>query len=133
MWNNKKTIRLGVLIGALAAGTLGLTSTAAASAPPAPKPGPAVVSAMWTSTYGSVLVVGGSGPLAGAPLYGITSDALGMFGCNPTPVEKTLFGPTTCTGPESDIFNNVMTDEWPALNTTGAPIAGPGVDRHLLG
>jgi predicted lipoprotein with Yx(FWY)xxD motif len=39
----------------------------------------------------------------------------------------------TCTGPESDILNNVDSDDWPALTTTGAPVAGPGVNRQLLG
>ncbi len=90
-----------------------------------------VVSSLGSSAYGPVLVVGGTGPLAGAPLYMITSDANGTFGCTTT-LEQTDQGPITCTGPESDIFNNVLTDEWPALTTTHSAVAGPGVDQDLL-
>ena len=75
---------------------------------------------------------GGSGPLAGAPLYILSSDAYGKFGCT-TVLENTFQGPTTCTGPESDVVNSVQTDEWPAFTTTGDPVAGPGVNDGLLG
>jgi predicted lipoprotein with Yx(FWY)xxD motif len=92
----------------------------------------AVVSTLTTPAYRSVLVVGGSGPLAGAPLYIISSDAYGRFGCT-TVLEPTFQGPLTCTGPESDAVNDVQTDEWPALTTTGDPVAGPGVNSGLLG
>jgi len=91
-----------------------------------------VIDAMSTAAYGSVLVVGGTGPLANVPLYDITSDANGMYGCTTTP-EPTFEGTITCTGPESDFLNGVPTDEWPALTTTGPPVAGPGVNRYLLG
>jgi predicted lipoprotein with Yx(FWY)xxD motif len=66
-------------------------------------------------------------------LYAISSDARGKFGCTPGPLVTTFEGPLTCTGPTSDFINGVMTDEWPALTTQGRPIAGPGVNRHLLG
>lgn len=92
----------------------------------------AVVSTLTTPAYRSVLVVGGSGPLAGAPLYILSSDAYGKFGCT-TVLENTFQGPLTCTGPESDIANNVQTDEWPAFTTVGDPVAGPGVNDGLLG
>ena len=90
-----------------------------------------VIAAMSTTAYGPVLVVGGTGPLAGAPLYMISSDAGGNFGCT-TALASTFEGPITCTGPESDFINGVASDEWPALTTTGNPVAGPGVYRWLL-
>ncbi|HLI57431.1 MAG TPA: hypothetical protein VKY26_10435 [Actinomycetota bacterium] len=100
--------------------------------PGGPNPNAAVVSALSTSSYGSVLVAGGTGPLAGAPLYAITSDDEGRFGCT-TVTETTFQGPLTCTGPESDVFNGIQTDEWPAFTTVGRPVAGPGVKQWLLG
>ena len=120
---------LGLASGAGAA-TMG-RSMAGASASAASTKG-TVVTALSTSAYGTVLTVGGTGPLAGAPLYAITSDADGHFGCT-TILESTFQGSITCTGPESDIFNQVMTDEWPSLDTIGKPVAGPGVNRDLLG
>lgn len=122
--------RLGTAVSAVA--LLGVAWVLPAQASANERSGATMVSAMWTAGYGSVLMVG-SGPLTGFPLYAISSDAYGRYGCPPSPVVSTFQGAITCTGPESDIFNNVTTDEWPALNTTGAPIAGPGVDQHLLG
>jgi predicted lipoprotein with Yx(FWY)xxD motif len=128
----------GLLIGL--GGMATASAAGAASMQPAVVGGPAanipsnraVVSMLTTPAYGSVLVVGGSGPLAGAPLYAISSDAYGRFGCT-TVLTNTFQGPITCTGPESDIANNVQTDEWPAFTTTGDPVAGPGVNDDLLG
>ena len=37
-------------------------------------------------------------------------------------------GPGSCSGDSSD-----KTAEWPAITTTGAPVAGPGVSQKLLG
>jgi predicted lipoprotein with Yx(FWY)xxD motif len=93
-----------------------------------------------TSTYGSVLVVGGGAgnQLSGYPVYEFSGDADGRFACGRT--TQLGFDPgsdhdilLTCSGPESDIIGNGYTDDWPALTTTGAPVAGPGVDRKLLG
>ena len=81
------------------------------------------VSAKSTS-FGRVLSVG-SGVNAGCSLYVLTSDTLraltfglAAFGCSngPNPIRQPC--------------DNVL---WPALLTKGAPIAGPGVDRSLLG
>jgi predicted lipoprotein with Yx(FWY)xxD motif len=127
-----------LVIGLAALNGIGLASRAGAAtmhhskAAPLAASSATVVSTMSTAAYGKVLVVGGTGPLAGAPLYEITSDAAGQFGCTTT-LESTFQGPITCTGPESDIFNNVLTDEWPSLDSTGSPVAGPGVNRELLG
>jgi len=133
------TTRRALVTVAMAAGlVVGLSGVAQASTPhPASigapvNPNTATVTALSTSAYGSVLEVGGSGPLAGAPLYLISSDAHGTFGCTTTLV-STFQGPITCTGPESDAITGVQSDEWPAFTTVSAAIAGPGVDRHLLG
>jgi hypothetical protein len=86
--------------------------------------GPAIVSAASTS-YGSVLALGGSGPKAGCSLYVLTSDprhahAGVVFACPATPISA--LGGATCAN-----------DLWPALLTEGAPIAGRGVNRTPLG
>ena len=123
---------LGVAIAA-PAGASGMRGHGSWHGPyPPPNGTGTVIDAMSTAAYGSVLVVGGTGPLANVPLYDITSDANGMYGCTTTP-EPTFEGTITCTGPESDFLNGVPTDEWPALTTTGPPVAGPGVNRYLLG
>ncbi|MGO9584255.1 MAG: hypothetical protein ACLP36_15770 [Acidimicrobiales bacterium] len=101
---------------------------------------PTVLTVLLTTIYGSVLVVGGgpSGQLAGYPIYEFSGDAAGKFACSRT--KAMGFDATsgegkllTCTGPASDIINDVFTDDWPALTTYGAPVAGPGVNRRLLG
>jgi predicted lipoprotein with Yx(FWY)xxD motif len=123
------------IAGGLVVGLSGVARASTLHAAPSSVPGTtsaATVTALSTPAYGSVLEVGGSGPLAGAPLYLISSDADGTFGCTTT-LESTFQGPITCTGPESDALNQVQSDEWPAFTTAGAAIAGPGVDRHLLG
>ncbi len=95
-------------------------NTRVASAPT----GPAIVSAASTP-YGSALVLGGSGPKAGCSLYVLTSDPRyarsgAAFACPATPISA--LGGATCAN-----------DLWPALLTNGAPIAGRGVNRALLG
>lgn len=95
-------------------------STPVTSAPT----GPATVSATSTS-YGKVLVVGGSGARAGCSLYLLTSDPRyaqpgADFACPGTAIAA--LGGATCAN-----------DLWPALLTDGAPIAGPGVNHTLLG
>jgi predicted lipoprotein with Yx(FWY)xxD motif len=85
--------------------------------------GPATVSASSTA-FGRVLVVG-SGDQAGCSLYALTSDQLhalssgaDQFACSDN---------TNALGASCD------TVLWPALLTTGAPVAGPGVNPTLLG
>jgi predicted lipoprotein with Yx(FWY)xxD motif len=118
-----------------------------------PTPGSAVVS-MENGMYGPVLVVGGAGAgyipasggnpaayayPAGSSLYYPTIDPLtygaSFFhqyqpGCTTTLVNApTLLGPgpISCTGSETD-----PTADWPAFTTEGPPVAGPGVNPHLL-
>ena len=99
-----------------------------------------VVTAVSTKSYGSVLIVGGNvnNPLTGDPIFEFSGDGGGKFGCN----TKRALGfdpdsnaevPLTCTGPESDMVDNNPIDDWPALTSTSAPIAGPGVNPKLLG
>jgi predicted lipoprotein with Yx(FWY)xxD motif len=122
------TITLGLVAAALAAGSpagartrdVVSCNTAVTSAPT----GPAVVSAA-TNSYGRVLVLGGSGPKAGCSLYLLTSDPRdaqsgAVFACPATAIDA--LGGATCAN-----------DLWPALLTDGAPIAGRGVNRKLLG
>ena len=77
--------------------------------------------------FGPMLVVG-SGPLAGLALYFITSDQPPRYGCT-TAVFHLGRGPgESCTGPVGD-----QNAEWPALTTTGKPVAGGGISQKLLG
>ena len=118
---------------------------------PPPSSGQAVVS-LESSPYGPVLVVGGAGAAyhpatgttpagyaypAGSSLYFATVDPPAsawpwshsyQAGCLTTVVPGTAFGTVSCTGTETD-----PTADWPAYTTSGPPIAGSGVNPHLLG
>lgn len=79
-----------------------------------------------TGAFGAMLDIA-SGKYAGYTVYLITSDQPPHYGCTTTPIK--LFGmPIACAGPSND-----QKAEWPAVTTTGAPIAGPGVNQKLLG
>jgi predicted lipoprotein with Yx(FWY)xxD motif len=126
-------VAVGLLAPALPAAAAPLGETA-------PQVG-AVVDAVSSPTYGSVLVVGGefsSDPVAGYTLYEISSDAGGKFGCTTRvasgydfPQDGTMA--ESCTGPESAAVNSSNSVDWPAFTTTGKPLAGPGVKQKLLG
>ncbi len=77
------------------------------------------------SPFGKILVVG-SGQYKGYTVYMLTSDDPPSFGCTTT-VQQLPPGPIACTGPEGG------QSEWPAVTTTAAPVAGPGVKQGLLG
>jgi predicted lipoprotein with Yx(FWY)xxD motif len=105
-----------------------------------PTPKETVITAIASSRYGKVLVVGGSatGDLYHFPLYEFSGDVHGHFGCATTKVVAYDLGakervPLTCTGPQRDLLDDVSSDDWPALTTTSKPIAGAGVDATLLG
>jgi predicted lipoprotein with Yx(FWY)xxD motif len=85
--------------------------------------GPATVSTASTA-FGRVLIVG-SGANAGCSLYVLTSDRL----------HSLTFGLAAfaCSNGPNVIGQPCDTVLWPALLTNGAPIAGPGVNRSLLG
>src|SRR5262249_34985833 len=84
--------------------------------------GPATVSVARTTSFGKVLGVG-SGPYAGCSLYLLTSDQ--RHALNAAPV--------ACTHNSNAGKTPCDTALWPALLTSGAPIAGPGVNPRLLG
>ncbi len=87
--------------------------------------GPATVSASSTP-FGRVLVVG-SGDQAGCSLYALTSDQLHAL----TPgADQDQFA---CSNNANALGLPCDTVLWPALLTSGAPIAGPGVNPTLLG
>lgn len=115
-----------------------LSSLGAFSSAPAKRA--TVVSSITSSKYGSVLVVGGDagGGLYRFPLYEFSGDVGDHFGCGTAKALAYDLGakesvPLTCTGPQGDLLADVSSDDWPALTTKGAPIAGRGVDAHLLG
>ena len=117
------TLALGLVAAALV-----FTSPASAQTSPCSEDvtsvptGPATVSVASTPSYGRVLVVG-SGEYAGCSLYLLTSDQLhalsgAQFACSDNP----------------NVLNEACdTGLWPALLTDGAPVAGRGVNPHLLG
>ena len=144
------------------AGFLALTlvPSLTASAEGAPEHDHGTVVTVEKSPAGWVLVVGGEGAghipgtstfiyPAGSSLYSPTIDPLVnphsddpyKPGCDATTLATSVleeqndpaisgppFPPFTCAGPETD-----PTADWPALTTDGPPVAGPGVDRELLG
>src|ERR1039458_223007 len=76
--------------------------------------------------FGPYIIIG-NGPMTGVTVYAITSDnAPKSYGCTTVPFGG--FGsPFPGTGPVSN--NNA---EWPALTTTAAPVAGPGINSAML-
>jgi predicted lipoprotein with Yx(FWY)xxD motif len=134
----------GAIVAALAT-ALCLTPMAAIGATGnAVSPTGTEVSALPTSTYGEVLIWTGkaaeSADGTDAPLYEFSGDANGKFGCTTRLVPSAFdiggdgYHPFTCTGPESDFGGSGSeTDDWPALTTTGTPLAGSGVNQKLLG
>ena len=79
-----------------------------------------------TGAFGPMLDVS-SGQYAGYTVYLLAGRLPPTYGCTTTPVS--LLGmPLTCTGPSND-----QAAEWPAVTTTGPPVAGPGVSQKLLG
>jgi predicted lipoprotein with Yx(FWY)xxD motif len=95
------------------------------------------VSVLTSSVYGSILVVG-SGVLEGYPLYEFSGDEGTHLGCGTTLAQGYDLGPIasvplTCSGPTSDVLRGNAIDDWPALTSIGAPVAGHGANPRLLG
>jgi predicted lipoprotein with Yx(FWY)xxD motif len=106
---------------------LGVAAAQAAPAAAAVKAAPKGTEITVANTaFGPALVVG-SGPFKGFSLYFLSWDKPPVYGCT-TGATKTPVGPITCTGPSND-----KNAEWPAITTSGKPIAGPGVSGTLLG
>jgi predicted lipoprotein with Yx(FWY)xxD motif len=98
-----------------------LASPAGATSPPT---APGIVMQAETSPYGTVLEVG-SGPFAGYTVYEFTRNTPNA--CTTTVV--TVMGqPLSCAGAMTD-----HTADWPIVSTVGKPVAGKGVNKHLLG
>lgn len=76
---------------------------------------------------GQMLVVG-SGKFMGYSVYMFTGDASAASACGTTKVKLGQGNGLSCTGPMGD-----SNAEWPAVTTTAAPVAGPGVESKLLG
>ncbi len=113
-----------IMIVSAALSVFGLVAGAGAAA----AAGGGTVITVGNTPFGQALVVG-SGPYKGFSLYDITSDQPPSYGCTTTPVSLPGSPPgSTCTGPSND-----KTAVWPAITTTGAPVAGPGVSAALLG
>jgi predicted lipoprotein with Yx(FWY)xxD motif len=115
---SRSTIMAVVVAGLLA---VPLVPTAAGAAT---TPSGTVISTT-NSTFGKILVVG-SGKYQGYTVYQLTSDNPPSYGCTTT-VHQLPPGPIACTGPEGG------QSEWPAVTTTGTPVAGSGVKQSLLG
>ncbi|HMK97085.1 MAG TPA: hypothetical protein VK425_06020, partial [Acidimicrobiales bacterium] len=126
----------------LAAPSGGATTLSGRGASAFPKSTGTVVVAAQLSPYGSILEVGGvpgPGRLGGYPLYENSADKVGDFVCGTSRasaldlIGSQQVGPLSCTGPERDMLGGAGIVDWPALTTTGAPVAGRGVNPHLLG
>lgn len=118
-----RAIRKSVIAGTVVLG-LFATPLASSSANAAPATAATVISTT-NSSFGKILVVG-SGHFQGYTVYLLTSDDPPSFGCTTT-VQQLPPGPIACTGPEGG------QSEWPAVTTTGTPVAGDGVKQSLLG
>ena len=112
----------GLTAGLAAAAVAGTPASAAIRRPPLA----ATEITTATTAFGTALVVG-SGRYAGYSLYFITSDHGSSFGCPATPV-RTAVGTLLCTGPSGS-----RQAEWPAMTTSGRPVAGAGVAQGALG
>ena len=84
-----------------------------------------------TTPFGTALVVG-SGPFKGAPLYSITSDHGTAYGCTTQVVHVPGAGPLQCVGPPGTPGKPNPVVDWPAITTSGAPVAAGGVSQSLL-
>jgi predicted lipoprotein with Yx(FWY)xxD motif len=115
------TDRIALLVVAL---VLGLAGIVLASPAGAASTSTGTVISEVNSSYGKVLMVG-SGQFAGYTLYQFSRNT--PAACSAT--VSTVGGmPLSCAGPETD-----KTADWPALTTVGKPVAGPGVNKSLLG
>src|SRR5580704_17192796 len=109
---------MSIVASVLAAPLLGTAAGAAT-------PSGATVISLESIAFGKILVVG-SGQYRGYSIYLLTSDNPPTFGYMTT-VQQLPPGPIACTCPEGG------QSEWPAVTTTGTPVAGSGVKQSLLG
>ena len=118
-----RTLRTSIVAAAIVAGLVA-TPIVTSAAGAATASGATVISTS-NSPFGKILVVG-SGQYQGYTVYLLSSDNPPSFECT-TKVQQLPPGPIACTGAEGS------QTEWPAVTTTGMPVAGPGVKQSLLG
>lgn len=120
-------MRSALAIAAIAAGAAAVPAAAAgaAASPKTTATGTEIV--VTDGPFGKMLAVG-NGKGAGYSVYMITSDDGSRFGCTTTIIKTLPGGPGSCTGAPTD-----KQAEWPAVLTTGAPIAGTGITKSMLG
>ncbi len=118
----KTALSLAIIAAGMGMGPLAASAPAFAAA----KAGGTVITTR-DGPFGTMLIVG-SGKFAGYSLYLFTGDSPGAYACTATIVKSLPGGPGSCSGTASD-----KTAEWPAITTTGAPVAGAGVSQSLLG
>jgi predicted lipoprotein with Yx(FWY)xxD motif len=120
--------KLPAVLGVLAAAGLTMAGTAAASAAPHPTASGSTgtVISVGNTAFGSSVVVG-SGKFKGFTTYMLSSDHGTVSSCT-SALTKTVVGPIQCTGGPK-----AKNAEWPAVTTTGTPVAGPGIKQSLLG
>jgi predicted lipoprotein with Yx(FWY)xxD motif len=115
-------VALGV--GALVAPGLSAASIARSTAATTHAKGVEIATVV--GPFGPQLIVG-NGPLKGFSLYAITRDSRTTYGCTTYVFHGPGGGAFPCVGPETS-----QNAEWPALTTTAAPVAGPGVTKSML-
>ena len=116
--------RLAAVASAIGAGAAALALVPLTGVAGATTAATGTVVSAESSPYGTVVMVG-SGKFSGYTLYDFDRNTPGA--CTTTKV-TVMNQPLSCTGPETD-----QSADWPALTTVGKPVAGPGVDKHLLG
>ncbi len=116
-----RVLFLASLLVFVGAGTAPPAAASAATTKTAPTG--SVISAE-SSPFGTVLMAD-SGQFAGYSLYAF--DLNTPNACTTTVVMVGKM-PLSCTGPETD-----KSADWPAFTTVGKPVAGPGVNKDLLG
>jgi len=121
----KKTISLGISLGLVAAVTA-VGALPAGAATPTAKASPTVITTR-QGPFGTIVVVG-SGKFAGYTVYRFSGDGSPADACTATVVKNLPGGPSSCTGSPGD-----KQAEWPAVTTEGAPVAGAGINKSLLG
>jgi predicted lipoprotein with Yx(FWY)xxD motif len=117
--------RLRIAAGVIALGVAGVPVLSGAAGATSTAKGTEITTAQ--GAFGAMLVVG-SGKYAGYTLYYFTGDQSNLYPCTAKIVKSLPGGPGSCTGPSND-----KKAEWPAITTTGKPVAGAGVNQKLLG
>ena len=114
---------LVVISALLGFGTVVVPPANAATNTDGSSPPKGTVIAAQQSPYGDILTVA-SGQFAGYSVYQFNRDVQGLIACGTTVVAAVK---VSCTGSETD-----KAADWPAVVTSGPPVAGTGVKGRLL-